>query len=147
LGLDPKGFFIRNPPTPHHLTSIITTDDQSFQTIHMGAAVVDMDRYSIIVGGLVERPFTVSLAQLKQFPAITITAFHECYGSPLKPPTENVWRVGNVKWTGLPLRTLLDVAQPQPEARFLWSEGLDFAEFAGIEADCCQKDLPIAKAL
>jgi DMSO/TMAO reductase YedYZ molybdopterin-dependent catalytic subunit len=147
LGLAPKGFFIRHPPTPHHLTSFITPDEQLFQTIHMGAAIIDTNHYSITVDGLVRRPFTLSLAQLKEFPSTTITAFHECYGSPLKPPTENAWRIGNVEWTGVPLRILLDIAQPHPDARFIWSDGLDFGEFAGVTADRYQKDLPIAKAL
>jgi len=88
-----------------------------------------------------------SLAQLRKFQSTTITAFHECYGSPVKPPTENVWRIGNVTWTGVSLQTLLDIAQPLPEAQFVWSEGLDFGEFAGVTADRYQKDLPIAKAL
>lgn len=147
LGLDLKGFFIRHPPAPHRLTSHITLDEQLFQTIHMGAVVIDTNIYSIAIDGLVERPFTLSLAQLKQFPSSTITAFHECYGSPVKPPTENVWRIGNVQWTGVPLRMLLNLAQPHPEARFVWSEGLDFGEFAGAKADRYQKDLPISKAL
>ena len=147
LGLAPKGFFIRHPPTPHHLTSFITPDEQLFQTIHMGAAITDTNHYSITVDGLVRRPFTLSSAQLKEFPSTTITAFHECYGSPLKPPTENVWRIGNVEWTGVPLRILLDIAQPHPDARFVWSDDLDFGEFASVTADRYQKDLPITKAL
>jgi DMSO/TMAO reductase YedYZ molybdopterin-dependent catalytic subunit len=90
LTLDPNGFFIRHPPTPHRLTSFITPDEQLFQTIHMGAAVIDKNRYSITVDGLVNRPFTLSLAQLRKLPTTGLTAFHECYGSPLKPPSENV---------------------------------------------------------
>ncbi|KAN0110781.1 molybdopterin binding oxidoreductase [Hyaloscypha variabilis] len=147
LTLDPNGFFIRHPPTPHHLASFITPDEQLFQTIHLGAAVIDTNRYSITVDGLVSRPFTLSLAQLRKLPTTRLTAFHECYGSPLKPPTENVWRIGNVEWTGVSLRILLDIAQPHPEARFVWSEGLDFGEFAGVTTDRYQKDLPIVKAL
>jgi DMSO/TMAO reductase YedYZ molybdopterin-dependent catalytic subunit len=96
LGLDPKGFFIRQPPTPHQLASFITADDQLFQIIHMGAALIDTDCYSIVVDGLVECPFILSLAQLK-FPSNTLTTFHECYGSPSKPPTENTWRIRNVQ--------------------------------------------------
>ncbi|KAL4986805.1 Oxidoreductase, molybdopterin-binding domain-containing protein [Aspergillus falconensis] len=32
----------------------------------------------------------------------SITTFHECYGSPLLPPTHAVRRAGNVRWTGVP---------------------------------------------
>jgi DMSO/TMAO reductase YedYZ molybdopterin-dependent catalytic subunit len=146
VGLDPKGFFIRRPPPPNLLEPFITPDKDLFQTIHMGAAVVDTEKFVVIIDGLVNRPLTISLAQLKRFPSRTITAFHECYGSPLKPPTENTWRIGNVKWTGVPLNTLLDLSQPSSTAKFVWSEGLDYGEFGGMQADRYQKDLPISKA-
>lgn len=146
-GLDPSGFFIRHPPVPHRLNDFYTSDDLLFQTIHMGAAVVDVQEWVLTIDGLVERPFALSLDQLRQLPRKTVTAFHECYGSPLKPPTEAVWRVGNVTWTGVPLSTLLMHARPLPESSFVWSEGLDSGEFAGVKADCYQKDLPLEKAL
>lgn len=145
--LDPSGFFIRHPPTPHYLNDFNTPDDLLFQTIHMGAAVVDPHDWILTIGGLVQRPFAVSLDQLRRLPEKTITAFHECYGSPVNPPTKNVWRIGNVVWTGVPLHTLLACARPLPNAAFVWSEGLDSGSFAGVEADRYEKDLPIDKAL
>jgi hypothetical protein len=36
-----KGFFIRQPPLPHELNTYMTPDAQLFQTIRMGATVVD----------------------------------------------------------------------------------------------------------
>jgi DMSO/TMAO reductase YedYZ molybdopterin-dependent catalytic subunit len=146
VGLDPEGFFIRHPPAPNQLSTFITPEEDLFQTIHMGAAVIDSERYAITIDGLVNRPLTISLAQLKQFPTKTITAFHECYGSPLKPSMDNVWRIGNVKWTGVPLNTLLDLSQPLPAAQFVWSDGLDYGEFGGMKTDRYRKDLPISKA-
>jgi len=112
----------------------------------MGAAVTDPDKYVIMIDGLVNRPLTLSVAQLKRLPHHTITEFHECYGSPLKPPTDNLWRVGNFTWTGVPLNTLLDASQPLPTAQFVWSDGLDYGEFGGMQTDRYQKDLPISKA-
>ena len=144
--LDPKGFFIRHPPKPHLLSSFITPDDQLFQTIHMGAAVIDEINYKIIIDGLVERSFSLTLDQLKRLPKTTITSFHECYGSPVKPPTENLWRIGNVNWTGVPLKIIVELAKPLPEAKFVWSDGLDFGQFGGLQSDRYQKDLPMQKA-
>ncbi|KAI1613249.1 Oxidoreductase, molybdopterin-binding domain-containing protein [Exophiala viscosa] len=146
-GLHPSGFFIRHPSAPHHLNEFYTSDDDLFQTIHMGAAVVDCEDWLLTIDGLVQRPFALSLDQLRQLPRTTLTAFHECYGSPIKPPTEAVSRIGNVTWTGVPLYTLLMHARPLPEASFIWSEGLDSGEFAGVKADRYQKDLPLKKAL
>src|SRR6478609_2323735 len=91
----------------------------------MGAAVVDDAKWLLVVDGLVRKPLALSLAQLEALPQTSVTSFHECYGSPLKPPTNNPWRIGNVVWTGVRLSTILAVAEPLPAARFVWSEGLD----------------------
>ncbi|KAF5005013.1 hypothetical protein FDECE_8538 [Fusarium decemcellulare] len=147
VDIDPKGFYIRHPPVPHQLDSFITSDDGLFHTIHMGAAVVDVEKWLLVVDGMVERPFALTMEQLLKLPQTTITAFHECYGSPLKPPTSAVWRIGNVRWTGVRLVDILSLAKPRPEARFVWSEGLDYGTFGGVTADRYQKDLPMEKAL
>lgn len=146
LAIDPVGFHLRPPPAPHELHTFITPDSHLFETIHMGSAVVDIDRWQLVIDGLVQRPFTLSFSELRRFPRTTVTAFHECYGSPLTPPVNALWRVGNVTWTGVQLQTLLALAQPLDEARFVWSEGLDYGEFAGRQIDRYQKDLPIEKA-
>jgi DMSO/TMAO reductase YedYZ molybdopterin-dependent catalytic subunit len=147
--LDPSGFYIRHPPAPHELDAFITPDDQLFQTIHMGAAVIDHEKYQLVIDGLVERPFAITLDELKHMPQTSITAFHECFGSPLKPPTDACLRIGNVRWTGVRLSYLLDLAGCRLIGRpqYVWSEGLDRGTFAGVEADRYQKDLPIDKAL
>ncbi|KAK5151780.1 hypothetical protein LTS14_008912 [Recurvomyces mirabilis] len=146
VALEPAGFTIRHPPAPHDLDTFITPDDKLFQTIHIGAAVVDPSKWHLVITGLVEHPFALNLEQLRTMPRHTITAFHECYGSPLKPATEALWRIGNVQWTGVPLAYLLGLASPLTNASHIWSEGLDRGSFAGVNADRYQKDLPIAKA-
>ncbi|KAH8755079.1 Oxidoreductase, molybdopterin-binding domain-containing protein [Diaporthe sp. PMI_573] len=147
LAIDPVGFTIRHPPAPHHLSSFLTSEEQLFQTIHMGAAVVDHERWLLIIDGLVQHPFALTLGQLRSLPTSSITSFHECYGSPLKPPTEAVWRVGNVTWTGVRLFHILEIARLMETAQFVWSEGLDHGTFAGVTSDRYQKDLPLSKAL
>lgn len=147
IALDPSGFFIRHPPKPHNLDSYITHDDDLFQTIHMGAAVVDPEKWRLVVTGLAQRSFTLDLETIRSMPRKTIVSFHECFGSPVKPATEALWRVGNVKWTGVPLKHILYLAQPLSTATYVWSEGLDRGEFFGVKADRYQKDLPIAKAM
>jgi DMSO/TMAO reductase YedYZ molybdopterin-dependent catalytic subunit len=101
LAIDPVGFHLRPQPPPHELGNFITLDAQLFETIHMGAAVVDAERWRLVIDGLVQTPLTFSLADLRCLPQSTITAFHECYGSPLAPPVKALWRVGNVVWTGV----------------------------------------------
>lgn len=146
VAISPRGFYIRHPPKPHILNDFITPDDLLFHTIHMGTAVVDPHKWTLVVTGLVKSPFALSLDQLKRLPQKSITSFHECYGSPIKPPVEAVWRIGNVVWTGVPLASLLSLASPLPEARFVWSDGLEHGSFHGVTADRYQKDLPLDKA-
>ncbi|PSN60708.1 molybdopterin binding oxidoreductase [Corynespora cassiicola Philippines] len=142
----PQGFYIRHPPSPHLLKNFITPDEDLFQTIHMGAATVAKEKWLLLIDGLVKRPFALTFSQLLQLPKTSVTAFHECYGSPVKPPTEAVWRIGNIKWTGVRLSYLLNLAQPFPEARYVWSDGLDRGTFHGVSSDRYEKDLPLEKA-
>lgn len=141
------GFRIRHPPPPHELDSFITGDDELFQTIHMGPAVVDPCAWRLVITGLVQQPLTLTFEELKEQPSKTIVSFHECYGPPTAPPTKAYRRIGNVRWTGVPLRHLLDLACPLETAKYVWSDGLDHGTFAGHSCDRYQKDLPISKAL
>ena len=147
LGLSPSTFYIRHPPPPDKLDTFLTPDNSLFQTIHMGAAEVSTEKWRLVVTGIVERPYAITLKQLRRLPSKTVTSLHECYGSPLVPQTKALWRIGNVAWTGVPLRTLLEKAGLKPGARFVWSEGLDRGKYGPVEADRYQKDLPIEKAL
>lgn len=144
--LQAHGFHIRHPPKPHMLVDRITEDKDLFQTIHMGAVDVDIEKWLLVVDGLVERPFALTFQQLLSLPPTTVETIHECFGSPLAPATAALWRVGNVVWTGVSLRNLLNIAQPLPSVTYVWSEGLDSGMFAGVEADRYQKDLPLGKA-
>lgn len=112
----------------------------------MGAVDVNVEKWLLIVDGLVAKPFALTFGQLLNLPSSTIQSVHECFGSPLAPATTALWRVGNVTWTGVSLRTLLDMAEPLPSADFVWSEGLDSGTFAGVDADRYQKDMPLDKA-
>jgi DMSO/TMAO reductase YedYZ molybdopterin-dependent catalytic subunit len=147
VAIDPVGFHLRPPPAPHLLGAPITPDECLFETIHMGAAVVDIGQWRLVVDGLVDSPLQLAFDDLQRFPAVTLEAFHECYGSPLTPPVKALWRVGNVRWTGIRLCDVLAAAGVRPAGRFVWSEGLDHGAFAGVQADRYQKDLPLEKAL
>lgn len=146
--VDPEGFHLRPPQPPNELVNDITSEADLFQTIHMGSAIVDKDVWRLVVDGLVQRPFSINWSQLLRLPKETVTSFHECYGSPIKPPDTNLWRIGNVTWTGVPLALLLELAKPKPEVKFVWSDGLERGSFFEAKnVDRYQKDLPMNKAL
>ncbi len=139
---------IRPPPPPHVLSSPITPDHSLFQTIHFAPApTIDLDKYRLVITGLVEHPLTLTLNEIKAFPSTTVTAFHECYGPPTLPPDTNRWRIGCVRWIGVRLSHLLSLSKPTAQAKFVWSDGLDKGTFQGVFSDRYRKDLPMRKAL
>ena len=65
--------------------------------------------YRLQVRGMVERPLEFSLDALRALPARTQVTRHDCVEG---------WSVIG-KWTGVPLRHLLDLARPRPGARYV----------------------------
>ncbi len=65
--------------------------------------------YRLQVGGLVEKPLSLSLDELRKLPAKTQITRHDC--------VEGWSAIG--KWTGTPLSLLLDSAVVKPAARFV----------------------------
>ena len=65
--------------------------------------------YRLEIGGLVERPGSLSLAELKALPSRTQITRHDC--------VEGWSAIG--KWKGAKLSALLDAARPKPEARYV----------------------------
>ena len=113
----------------------------------MGPPTISEDNYLLVISGLVAAPYALTLPQLQALPSRAVTAFMECYGSPLVPPTAPCRRVGNASWTGVRLADLLALAGEVGEAAtHVWSSGLDSGRFAGHKADRYQKDITLAKA-
>ena len=65
--------------------------------------------WKLEVGGLVDKPMQLSLAELKALPARTQITRHDC--------VEGWSAIG--KWTGVPLGALLQSAGLKPEARYI----------------------------
>ena len=72
-------------------------------------AADDFRDYRLAVGGLVERPLALSLADLKALPSRTQITRHDC--------VEGWSAIG--QWTGVPLGLVLDRAGRQPGARYV----------------------------
>ncbi len=76
------------------------------------------EAYKLKIGGLVDRPHTVSFATLTARPPVQLTRDFQCVTG---------WRVHNVKWVGVRLRDLLDDAGVQPSAK-----AVRFTSFDGV---------------
>lgn len=135
--LSPVGVVTGPSFTPlQDLTGTITPADLHFQRHHNGIAVIDPARYALMVHGLVERPLSFSLDDLRRFPAVTRTCFIECSGNgraafrqprPDMTPGDVDGLTGNTEWTGVPVSTLLREAGVRPGASWVLAEGGDAA--------------------
>jgi DMSO/TMAO reductase YedYZ molybdopterin-dependent catalytic subunit len=101
-----------------------TPADQFFTTQHYGHPTVDIATYRLKVTGLVERPKTLSLDELKKMGNSELIAGFECSGN--RRPTQGL--SGNGRWTGVPLKTVLDSAGVKHEAREFIFFGADHGE-------------------
>ncbi|MDQ6615699.1 MAG: molybdopterin-dependent oxidoreductase [Actinomycetota bacterium] len=72
--------------------------------------------YRLTVDGMVERPLTLTLADLRSMPATSLVKDFQCVTG---------WRVSGVHWTGVKLSTLLDQAGVQPGGVALRFESFD----------------------
>ena len=75
----------------------------------------DFKDWKLDVRGLVERPLSLTMEQLRALPARTQITRHDCVEG---------WSVIG-KWKGVPLRLLLDQAGVKPQARFVVFRCLD----------------------
>lgn len=132
--------------TPHQdLMGIITPSDLHFERHHGGVPVVDPERYTLLLHGLVERPLVFTLADLKRFPSHSQIYFLECSGNlgrtagPETTPGQLAGLTSTSEWTGVRLATLLREAGVKPGAKWLLAEGTDAAVLT--------RSVPIEKAL
>jgi DMSO/TMAO reductase YedYZ molybdopterin-dependent catalytic subunit len=90
-----------------------TPKDQFFTTQHYGHPDVDPTAFRLKVTGLVEKPQSLSLDALRAMRRVEIAAGFECSGN--RRPLQGL--SGNARWTGVPLRTVLDHAGVKDSAR------------------------------
>jgi DMSO/TMAO reductase YedYZ molybdopterin-dependent catalytic subunit len=90
-----------------------TPKDQFFTTQHYGHPEVDPVAFRLKVTGLVDRPLTLSLDDLKKLGSTDLVAGFECSGN--RRPLQGL--SSNGKWTGIPLKKVLDRAGVKADAR------------------------------
>src|SRR5262245_23112338 len=90
-----------------------TPRDQFFTTQHYGHPQVDPAAFRLKVDGLVDRPKEFSLDELKKMKSTELIFGFECSGN--RRPTQGL--SGNGRWTGVPLKTVLDQAGVKASAR------------------------------
>jgi DMSO/TMAO reductase YedYZ molybdopterin-dependent catalytic subunit len=131
----------------------ITPTGMHYLLVHFDVPEVKAETWKLEVGGLVERPFTLSLEDLQSRPKQTFAVTMECAGNGralLDPrPVSQPWHVeaiGTAEWGGTPLAPVLEEAGVKDEAREILLTGLD----RGVQGDVVhayQRSLTVEEAM
>jgi DMSO/TMAO reductase YedYZ molybdopterin-dependent catalytic subunit len=132
------------------LSGPFTPKDQFFTTQHYGHPEIDPAAFRLKVSGLVNSSLTLSLDDLRKMGNTELIAGFECSGN--RRPVQGL--IGNGRWTGVPLKTVLDKAGLKADAQeivfFGADRGKEAVTFRGNNFDVEQqygRSLPRARAL
>ena len=116
------------------LDGFITPSDLHYERHRSGIPNIDPDKYTLRVEGLVKRPMTLTLKELKKLPVRTEIRYLECGGNgvrgfvgmtPELTPQQIDGMVSTSEWTGTTLASLWDAVGAKEEATWFHVEGYD----------------------
>jgi DMSO/TMAO reductase YedYZ molybdopterin-dependent catalytic subunit len=134
------------------LDSFITPNERFFVRCHLPVpSVLDAASWTLKIDGSVNTPVSLSLADLRALPAVTVTMTLECAGNGrafFTPPVAGIqWQkgaVGTARWRGVRLADVLAKAGVKPSARFIATTSAD--QPLG-KMPAFVRQVPVAKAL
>jgi DMSO/TMAO reductase YedYZ molybdopterin-dependent catalytic subunit len=103
------------------ISGVTTPKDQFFTTQHYGHPVVDPATYRLKVSGLVNTALDLSLDDLRKMGNAEMICGFECSGN--RRPVQGL--ISNGRWTGVPLKTMLEKAGLKANAREIVFFGAD----------------------
>ncbi len=127
------------------LDGIITPNGLFYERHHGGIPAIDPAQHRLMLHGLVDRPMTFTMEDLRRFPSQSRIHFIECSGNPVytrpygKTASDLVGLVSCAEWTGVSLKLVLQEAGLQKEAKWVVAEGADAAALT--------RSIPIEKCL
>jgi sulfane dehydrogenase subunit SoxC len=125
----------------------ITPSSLHYERHHSGIPTIDPAQHRLVIHGMVERPLSLTVAEIRRLPSVSRTLVLECGGN-----SGSEWAVKNApdvqrsyglascsEWTGVPLSLLLTEVGVKPGASWVIAEG----------ADACrmERSISIAKAM
>jgi len=121
-----------------YLQGVVTPADLHFERHHGGVPNIDPERWELLVHGMVERPTTFRLEDLKRFPAESQLRFLECSGNGgtayqnrgrrrRMSPQQMDGLTSTSEWTGVPLKLIFREVGALPEATWFLAEAMDAA--------------------
>jgi DMSO/TMAO reductase YedYZ molybdopterin-dependent catalytic subunit len=93
-------------------------------TQHYGHPEIDPAAFRLKISGLVDKPKSLSLDELRRMRSVELVAGFECSGN--RRPLQGL--CSNGRWTGVPLKTVLDQAGVKAQAREFVFFGADHGE-------------------
>jgi len=125
----------------------LTPSSLHYERHHAGIPSIDPAQHRLVIHGMVNRPLSLSVAEIKRLPSVSRTLVLECGGNSgsewaakTGPDVQRSYGlVSCSEWTGVPLSLLLTEVGVHPRASWLIAEG----------ADACrmERSIPIAKAM
>lgn len=108
------------------LTAFLTPENNYFVVAHYGVPKIDAATWALEIRGRVGRPRRYSLDELKTRARAERTCAFECGGNRGAGIMNRM--IGNARWSGTALRSLIDEARPAPDAMELIMWGADEGE-------------------
>jgi sulfane dehydrogenase subunit SoxC len=147
-------FAARNHALPlEALRHEITPVGLHYLLTHFDIPVIDPTSWRLTVGGLVARPLSLSLDDIRSRPSVTLPVTMECAGNGrafLAPrPVSQPWlteAVGTARWTGTPLAAILDEAGPLEDGVDVVFTGADRGLEGGLEQNY-ERGLSVEEAM
>lgn len=131
----------------------VTPTGMHYLLIHYDIPEVNASEWRLKVGGLVSRPMSLALEEIRKRPARTIAVTMECAGNgrALFSPRRisQPWfleAIGTAEWTGTPLRGVLEESGLRDDACEIVFTGIDRGVEGG-EVQYYQRSLTVSEAL
>ena len=124
---------------------MVTPSSLHYVATHRGSYVPEVDpaQHRLMIHGMVDRPLSFTMEELKRLPYVSRFHFLECAGNRSKPTHKTVQDTHGLtsctEWTGVPLSVLLKEAGVQNGASWIVSEGAE--EVKGASS------IPLGKAM
>src|SRR5436305_981543 len=112
----------------------ITPNDAFFVRYHLADVPLNLDpeKFTLEIKGKVDRPLKLSLKEIKKLKAVELVAVNQCSGNSRGLFDPRVaggqlgnGAMGNARWRGVPLKTVLDIAGVQQGAKQVTFNGMD----------------------
>jgi sulfane dehydrogenase subunit SoxC len=125
----------------------LTPSSLHYERHHAGIPTIDPAHHRLVIHGMVDRPLSLTMAEIRRLPSVSRTLVLECGGNSgsewaarTGPDVQRSFGlVSCSEWTGVPLSLLLAEVGVRPGASWVIAEG----------ADACrmERSIPLAKAL